>query len=103
MARELYYLVETIYTATAANDTPNACQMWIHGKGDEVLFADTKDGICDTNKLTPYFVREYGYKRACDAKRCYSFTHPDTMSKFWTAEVRIVTAWVRKDGRVFMT
>ena len=103
MARELYYLVESISTATDRNENfAGDVHLYYHGKGDELLYADTPDKYINTNKLTPYFVREYGYKRPCDAKRCFSYTHPEN-SKYWKTEVRIVTAWVRKDGRVFMT
>ena len=102
MAREIYYLIESISTATARNENfAGECHLYYHGKGDELLFADTGTAFADCNRLTPYFVREYGYKRLSDAKRNWSYKNPEN-SKSWTTETKIVRAVVRIDGRVFI-
>lgn len=102
MAREIYYLVQSISTATVRNvNFAGEVHTYIHGKNDELLFAETGSAFIDRNFLAPYWVRKAGYKRLCDAKRNYSYTHPDN-SKAWSTEVRIVRAWVRKDNRVFI-
>lgn len=102
MAREMYYLVQSISTATERNENfAGEVHCYIHGKSDKLLQAETGSAFYDTNLLTPYFVRQYGYVRECDAKRCYSYTHPEN-SKAWTTEVNVVRAWVRKDNRVFI-
>ena len=102
MAREIYYLVQNICTATARNENfAGEVHSYIHGKGDYLLFMETPDGWRNFNLLAPYWVRKYGYKRECDAKRCYTYTHPEN-SKYWSSEVKIIRAWVRKDNRVFL-
>ena len=101
MAREIYYAVMTIYTATKENvNFPGEVQTWINGKEDKVLFAEGTSDHWNDQPLYAYRVREYGYKRMCDAKRNYSYTHQESESKSWIKEVRIVSLWVRKDGKV---
>ncbi len=102
MAREMYYLVQSISTATERNTNfAGECHLYYHGKGNELLFAETGLAHIDFDNLTPYFVREYGYKRLCDAERNWSYKNPEN-DKYWTTEVQIVRAWVRKDNRVFI-
>ena len=103
MARELYYLVESVSTATPKNENFDG-QVHTHlfGKGEIALFAETGSAFCDKNLLTPYFVRQYGYKRECDARRNWSYKHPQN-DEYWKTETRIITAWVRKDGKVLLT
>lgn len=95
---EIYWAVETILTATKINPKAGKVIVYIHGKGDHLLFSEGDEYI-DRNELTPYFVREYGYKRACDARRNFSFKNPEN-GKFWSGESRIIRLWVRKDGTV---
>lgn len=101
MAREMYFLVESICTATERNQNfAGEMRYYLHGKKDECLLADGDErGWYNFNNLSAYHVREYGYKRKCDAARCYSYTHPQN-DKHWKTETRIVRAWVRKDGKV---
>jgi hypothetical protein len=102
MAREIYYLIESISTATDRNQNfAGETHLYYHGKGDELLFAETGTAYADTNLLTPYHIREYGYKRECDARRNWSYNNPEN-SKYWQTETRIVRAWVRKDNQVFI-
>ena len=102
MEREIYYLIDSISTATPENDNfKGHMENRIHGKGDYTLFCETTDGWRNFNLLAPYWVREYGYKRECDAKRNWSYNHPEN-SKYWKTEVKIIRVWVRKDNKVFI-
>lgn len=103
MAREIYFLIQKISTATVRNENfAGESECGIYGKGDYTLFRETVDGWHNCNLLTPYFVREYGYKRECDAKRNWIYKNPDVDAPYWKADVKIVRAWVRKDNRVFV-
>lgn len=96
---EKYYAVMKINTATARNENfRGECHTHIYGKGDEMLFSDS--GCNDFNIMTPYFVRKYGYKRVCDAKRNWTFTHPDIDRPYWEAEVKVIEIWVGKNDSV---
>ena len=101
---EKYYAVMAIKTATAANKGfPGECRTMIYGKGDKLLLHEgDKSGWMDRNLLAPYWVREYGYKRPCDAKRNWSYNHTDIDKPAWKTEVSIVTLWVRKDNTVML-
>lgn len=103
MAREIYYLVQKISTATVRN-TNFAGEVHTHivGKCDETLFAETGSAFCDKDFLTPYFVRKYGYKRMCDAVRNWVYKNPDVDRPYWESEVKIIRAWVRKDNKVYL-
>ena len=99
MAMEIYYLTESVMTATPATDREGEVHTYIHGKGDELLFAETPDGYINRNHLTPYFVREYGYRRESDARRNWSFKHPEN-NYAWRTESSIIRVLVRKDNKV---
>lgn len=101
MAREIYFAVMTINTATEINTNfPGEVQTWISGKEHKTLFSEGTSDKWNEQPLYAARVREYGYKRMCDAKRNYSYTHPETFTKYWKKEVRIVSLWIRKDGTV---
>ena len=103
MAREIYFLIQNISTATVRNENfAGESETTIYGKGDYTLFRETPDGMTNCNLLAPYWVREYGYKRECDAKRNWAYKNPAIDEPYWKAEVKIVRAWVRKDNRVFI-
>ena len=103
MAREMFYLIQKISTATVRNENfAGQTATYIFGKGDYTLFAETEDGWVNCNLLAPYWVREYGYKRECDAKRNWVYKNPNIDEPYWKSDVRIVKAWVRKDNRVFL-
>lgn len=103
MARGIYYLVQKISTATERNENfAGEVHVGIYGKGDYTLFRETPDGWCNCNLLSPYWVEKYGYVRECDAKRNWTYTHPDIDAPSWKAEVKIVRAWVRKDNKVYI-
>ena len=98
---EKYYAVLTTMTATSMNaSVAGECRTLIHGKDNKLLLHEgDKSGWANCNYLAPYWVREYAYKRPCDARRNWSYNHPEN-SKWWTSDVSIVTLWVRKDNTV---
>ena len=101
MAREIYYAVQKVSTATARNERfAREVHVSIIGKDDKTLFYDTPDGWNNCNLLAPYWVREYGYKRKCDAVRNWTYKHPGIGKPYWDDEVSVVTLWVRKDNTV---
>ena len=102
MAREFYFGVQVISTATAANENfAGEVHSYIFGTGEEWLFAETGSAWNDCNRLYPSYVREYGYKRRCDAVRNYEYKHPQN-DRNWKTEVKIVRLWIRKDNQVFV-
>lgn len=97
---EKYYLVKTESKATPKNGSYfGETHTYIHGKDGYLLYADTRDEFVKRDLLTPYFVRKYGYTRECDAKRCYSYTHPEN-TEYWRTTATIETYVVRKDGKI---
>ena len=97
---EIYFLTQNVSKATANNQSYcGETHTYIHGKDEYLLFADTRDKFVARNLLTPYFVRQYGYKRECDARRSYSYTHPEN-TEYWRTESRIIRVWVKKDNTV---
>lgn len=100
MAMEIYYAVQSITTATEINENFHGeVHTCIYGKGDYKLFYETPDGWNNCNLLAPYFVRQYGYKRECDARRNWCYKNPEN-SRYWRTETKIVRLWVRKDNTV---
>ena len=103
MAREMYYLVQKISTATKRNlNFAGEVHVLICGKNDFTLFYDTPDGWNNCNRLSPYYVREHGYKRRCDAVRNWTYKNPNVDAPKWESDVRIVRAWVRCDNKVYV-
>ena len=101
MAREIYYAVQRIATATVRNEVfAGEVHTGIFGKGNFTLFTETDDGWYDCNFLAPYWVRKYGYKRKCDAMRNWVYKNPDMDEPYWKGDVRIITIWVHKDNKV---
>lgn len=99
--REIYYAVESLMTANYANENPDEFRIYIHGKEDMMLFSDGEPtGWGNRDNLSAYFVRKYGYKSESDARRNWSYKHPEN-TKYWQTETRIVRLWVRKDGKVW--
>lgn len=81
------YLVKS--TSTATDENPNfkgEVHVYYYGKGDTLCGASEITGLFP---LCSYMIEEYGYSRACDAKRCWSFNNPQN-DKFWKTEVEIV-------------
>lgn len=87
---ERFYLVKSVCKATANNQSYwGETHTYIHGKEEYLLLADTRDEFVVRDLMTPYFVRQYGYKRECDAKRSYSYTHPEN-TEYWRSTAEII-------------
>ena len=90
---ERYYLVLVVAKATESNHNfAGAVRKYIYGKRDELLFTDSEEITkykAGYDKLYASDIREYGYTRRQDAKRCYSYTHPDNNGK-WTSKAYVV-------------
>ena len=96
---ERFYLVKSVCKATASNQSyVGETHTYIHGKEEYLLLADTRDEFVARDLMTPYFVRQYGYKRESDAKRSYSYTHPEN-TEYWRSTAEIITVEIHKDGR----
>ena len=93
------YLVKTISTATANNQSYGGeTHVYIHGKDGYLLEAETRDPFVARDLITPYFVREHGYKRECDARRAYSYTHPEN-TEYWNSTAEIIAVEIWNDGK----
>lgn len=90
---ERYFLVYV--KAEATPDNPNfagVVNKYVYGKGDELLYTDSKEITAysaEYNKLYASDIRAYGYTRRQDAKRCYSYTHPDN-NGHWSSKAYVV-------------
>jgi hypothetical protein len=92
------YLVKTVSTATANNQSYSGeTHTYIHGKDEYLLMADTRDKFVARDLMTPYFVRQYGYKRECDAKRSYSYKNPEN-TEYWRSTAEIITVEIHECG-----
>lgn len=83
----LKYFVKSVSVATDENvNFRGSVYTYYNGKQDQVIgsFGDPylREGIYG-------YAREYGYSTAAQAKRCYSFRHPEN-SKNWKTTVEIV-------------
>lgn len=86
------YLVKMVSKATDAN--PNFAGeelITYHGKGDKLLKAEGShaDKVYMTCDFVRWMLEDYGYKRECDARRCWSYKNPEN-SKFWKSTVEVV-------------
>lgn len=99
---ETYYFIKSISTATETNPSfAGEVHIRVSGKGEEDIFCETPDGWYNKDfTMYAYGIMEYGYKRLCDAKRSYSYKHPQN-DQHWTTTVKIVTFDVQKgtDGK----
>ena len=93
------YLIKSISTATADNMSYSGeVHTYIHGKDGYLLKAETRDPFVDRDLMTPYFVREHGYSRECDARRAYSYTHPEN-TEYWRSTSEIIHVQIWNDGK----
>lgn len=98
---EIVYLVESISTPTVRNEYHEGeCHLAYYGKENKCLFLDGTKWSDHRHLWTPYFVRRYGYKRKSDAERNWIYKHPDVDKPYWNVDLRIVRAWIHKDGQV---
>lgn len=90
---ERYFLVYVKATATPENkDFAGAVRKYIYGKSDKLLFTDDEEITkykAGYDKLWASDIREHGYARRQDAKRCYSYTHPEN-NGYWTSKAYVV-------------
>ena len=95
---ETYYFVKSVSTATPENKNfAGQVHTYIMGKDSYHLHEDVPDGWYNKDLTDcPNAIRTYGYKRVCDAKRNYSYTHPQN-DLYWQTKVRIVSIDVQKD------
>lgn len=101
MAREIFYAVKSIETATPLNDNfPGAVHTYIVGKEDFDLLAKGAGLWYDVNRLTSGFVRDFGYRRMCDVVRNYTYRHPGARSPYWSRSVSIVRLLICDDDTV---
>lgn len=91
-----YYLVKETSKATEANvNFKGMTSITYFGKAEEQIAydGDYKNAEWEVRpKLEDrmWMVREYGYKRECDARRSYIYKNPEN-SKFWESTVEIVS------------
>ena len=82
------YLVKTVSTATAENENfAGEIHEYLHGKGETLIAASGDPWI--NREAYPAMIREYGYNRACDAKRAWSYRNPEN-TKWWQSTVEII-------------
>ena len=84
------YLVKVIATATEANKNFSGdVHTYIYGKDQTLLKMEGTRYGQDFDNMYSYFLRKYGYKRACDAKRSPSYK--DTQAdEFWNYSAEII-------------
>ena len=84
------YLVKETSTATESN--PNYAgdvSICYFGKAEHMLAREGTHLPKDNFNHFHFTLAEYGYSRKCDAKRSYTYKHPEN-TKFWTSTVEIV-------------
>lgn len=84
------YLVKE--TSTGTQDNPNYAgetSIVYFGKADYMMAREGNHIPQDNYNHIDYCIEEYGYNRVCDAKRSYTYRHPEN-SKNWTSVVEIV-------------
>ena len=91
MERVKRFFVKSVSYGTAEN--PNfagAIHTYIEGKSGRMISSEhTDDSAYSNQDFSYYLAREYGYKRACDARRSYAYKHPQN-DKYWRTEVKII-------------
>lgn len=85
------YLVKE--TSKATNNNPNFKGkevVTLYGKEDKMLKYESNFPNDSNFDHISWLVEEYGYKREYDARRNYTYNHPEN-SNFWTSAVEIIT------------
>lgn len=86
-----YYLVKVTSTATAEN--PNfsgEVSITYHGKACVMVKREgTHLPRYNCDYTTPYDLKEYAYKRECDAKRSWDYKHLQN-DRYWQSSAEIV-------------
>lgn len=97
---DTYYIVVEVSTATDRNQTHKEGHRTVHyyGKGDKCLYAEnTYHGWNDKDLMTPFFIREYGYRRESDAARNWTYKHPEN-SPYWESFCYIRPVEIHNNG-----
>ena len=87
-----YYIVKVTSKATQSNHNfAGMTSIGYYGKDQKLLGMEgtVHDYLNDTNKITPYMIKTYAYKRKCDAARSYVYNNCCS-SQYWTKQVDIV-------------
>ena len=86
------YLVKVINRANPNNQNfAGAVHIGVYGK-NQVLVSracDHGEDFSIERDVMPYFLKEYGYKRECDARRSYMFNFSQD-ERFWKTETSII-------------
>ena len=89
------YLVKETSVATENNTNFKGETIYTYyGKGGVSL---KREGFSDKD-MEFWELNEYGYKRECDAKRCWDYKHPEN-SEYWQSTVEIVCYELYADRR----
>lgn len=89
-----YYLVKTVSVATPENQNfAGMYEISYYGKSDKQIAQEgtAPESIHTVKTLENrlFMLEEYGYKRACDAKRSWAYKNPET-NRNWVSAVEIV-------------
>ena len=87
-----YYLVRSIGMPTKENEAFREMEVNFCGKGDKILSYNDVYGT-----FSNYFLSEYGYTRAADAKRNYTYKYPER-SQYWQFSSDVVEIDTDKIG-----
>lgn len=96
---ETYWFVKKVSTATPENKNfAGEVHTYIIGKEYFRLYEDVPGGFYngDWTKCV-HFVRKYGYKRPCDARRSYAYKNPQN-DESWKTTVKLVSIDIQKDN-----
>ena len=87
------YLVMAVLTPTAENvkkwpDNAGQVHVYFYGVKNYKLFAHGCSWI-NFDLMNAYQIKEHGYKRECDARRSFEYTHPQN-DEGWRTVVQII-------------
>ena len=86
------YFIKEVSRATKEN--PNFAgevSIGVYGKAQELvaLSGSHAERVHMVQEFNPYFAKDYGFKRECDARKSWIFRNPEN-SRFWESEVSII-------------
>lgn len=91
MERVKRFFVKSVSYATAQNHNfAGAICTIIKGKAENCVYSNHTQDSSFNQDFSYYLAREYGYKRACDARKSYSYRHPQN-DEYWQTEVEIIS------------
>lgn len=87
---ETRFLVKVTATATENNKNfAGDVHTYIYGKDQELLKMEGTRYGQDFDNMNTYFLKKYGYKRACDAQKSPSYKNAQA-EEFWNYSAEIV-------------